>query len=292
MQVTRINMIGKWLKEYFGTKTVKLSIDGGFTCPNIDGTAGYGGCIFCSPEGSGELAGTIENQVKLLSDKWPNIHSYIAYFQSHTNTYGDIDDMRKKFYDALDNPGIVGIAIATRPDCLPPEVLDLLSELNEKTFMWIELGLQTIHGDKINRGYPPEIYDESIKELKKRGIRFVTHLILGLPGETKDDMMESVKHVYRGNPFGIKLHLMNVVKGSAMENLYPGYVPFESLEEYINLVCDILEITPPEITIHRLTGDVPRKILISPWWSYKKRTILNGINMELQKRGTYQGSAL
>lgn len=290
--IVQINTIGQWLKEYFGEKTVKLSIDGGFTCPNRDGTVGYGGCIFCSPGGSGELSGTINEQIELLSKKWPNVNSYIAYFQSHTNTYSSVDDLRKKFYDAIKGPGIVGLAIATRPDCLPYDVLDLLSELNEKTFLWIELGLQTIHGDKINRGYPLSVYDEKLAELKKRGIRVVTHLILGLPGETKEDMLSSVSHVCMGKPFGIKLHLMNVVKGSAMETMYPGYTPFSSPKEYINLVCDIVEQVPEDITIHRLTGDVPRKILISPSWSYKKRTILNGISKELKRRGTHQGSAL
>lgn len=290
--ITQINTIGRWLKQNFGEKVVKLSIDGGFTCPNRDGSIGHGGCIFCSPEGSGELSSNIKDQISLLSKKWPNVKSYIAYFQSHTNTYAPAEELRKKYYEALNTPGVVGIAIATRPDCLPEDVLNLLSELNEKTFLWVELGLQTIHGDRINRGYTLDVYDKSFTELKKRGIRVVTHLILGLPEESKEDMLSSVTYVTKQSPFGIKLHLMNVIKGSSMETLYPGYIPFDSPEEYINLVCDIIETVPEHITIHRLTGDVPRKLLIAPTWSYKKRTILNGIAGELKKRGTHQGSAL
>lgn len=290
--ITQINTIGRWLKQNFGEKVVKLSIDGGFTCPNRDGSIGHGGCIFCSPEGSGELSSNIKDQISLLSKKWPNVKSYIAYFQSHTNTYAPAEELRKKYYEALNTPGMVGIAIATRPDCLPEDVLNLLSELNEKTFLWVELGLQTIHGDRINRGYTLDVYDKSFTELKKRGIRVVTHLILGLPEESKEDMLSSVTYVTKQSPFGIKLHLMNVIKGSSMETLYPGYIPFDSPEEYINLVCDIIETVPEHITIHRLTGDVPRKLLIAPTWSYKKRTILNGIAGELKKRGTHQGSAL
>lgn len=290
--ITQINTIGRWLKQNFGEKVVKLSIDGGFTCPNRDGSIGHGGCIFCSPEGSGELSSNIKDQISLLSKKWPNVKSYIAYFQSHTNTYAPAEELRKKYYEALNTTGMVGIAIATRPDCLPEDVLNLLSELNEKTFLWVELGLQTIHGDRINRGYTLDVYDKSFTELKKRGIRVVTHLILGLPEESKEDMLSSVTYVTKQSPFGIKLHLMNVIKGSSMETLYPGYIPFDSPEEYINLVCDIIETVPEHITIHRLTGDVPRKLLIAPTWSYKKRTILNGIAGELKKRGTHQGSAL
>lgn len=290
--ITQINTIGRWLKQNFGEKVVKLSIDGGFTCPNRDGSIGHGGCIFCSPEGSGELSSNIKDQISLLSKKWPNVKSYIAYFQSHTNTYAPAEELRKKYYEALNTPGMVGIAIATRPDCLPEDVLNLLSELNEETFLWVELGLQTIHGDRINRGYTLDVYDKSFNELKRRGIRVVTHLILGLPEESKEDMLSSVTYVTKQSPFGIKLHLMNVIKGSSMETLYPGYIPFDSPEEYINLVCDIIETVPEHITIHRLTGDVPRKLLIAPTWSYKKRTILNGIAGELKKRGTHQGSAL
>ena len=304
--IIEINSIGWWLKQHFGTKVIKLALDGGFTCPNRDGTCGTGGCIFCSEEGSGELASdaiidmqkAITDQIELRAEKWPKATHFIAYFQSHTNTYAPVSELRTKYeaaLHALDNDpdkSIVGLAIATRPDCLDDDVLELLKDLNEQTFLWVELGLQTIHGDHINRGYELDVYDDAIKKLLALGIRVVTHLILGLPGESKEQMRESVKYVTNQSIFGLKLHLLNVVKGSPMEVMYPGYTPFDSPEEYIDLVCDLLEIIPRDITIHRLTGDMPRKLLIAPEWSYKKRTILNGIAHELRMRGSHQGCKL
>lgn len=263
---------------------VKLSIDGGFTCPNRDGTLSEGGCIFCSPHGSGELASNIPNQIKLLASKWPD-SKYIAYFQSHTNTYAPVDQLRKKFTEALQHPNVVGLAISTRPDCLSDEVLSLLEELNEKTFLWIELGLQTIHdktGEIINRCYPLSTYDLAIEELEKRKIKTVVHLILGLPGESKTEMLQSVKYVCEKDIFGLKLHMLNLVKGSQMEKLYPDYISFRSIDEYAQLVAEAFRIIPPKITIHRITGDVPRNILISPEWSYEKRKILNTINKKIK----------
>ncbi len=286
-----INSISTYLKNHFGHKTVKLAIDGGFTCPNRDGTKGYGGCLFCSEGGGGDFASTIEDQIELLSEKWPNA-KYLAYFQNHTNTYAPVEELRKKYYAALDNPIIEGIVIATRPDCINEEVLDLLCEIKEKHFLWVELGLQTIHektAELINRCYPLSVYDKAIQGLRERGINTVVHLILGLPGETKQDMIDSVNYVTDSGAWGLKLHLLNVVKGSRMEKDYSTYNSFDSIEEYVNFVCDLIEIIPPEITIHRLTGDAPRKILITPEWSYKKRTILNGITRELARRGSYQG---
>lgn len=289
--------ISQDLKNRFGGKIVKLSLDAGFTCPNRDGSKGIGGCSFCSPEGSGELAGGMEEQMSMLSVKWPAVKGYIAYFQSHTNTYAPVERLRRLYEDALAHPGIVGIAIATRPDCLSAEVLDLLEELNQRTFLWVELGLQTIHDTtaiQMNRAYPLSQYDEAVAALDQRHIPTVVHLILGLPDETQNDMKESVRYVTRPLPsgkriYGLKLHLLNVVKGSALANTHPGYVSFDSPEEYIDLVCDLLPQIPSEITIHRLTGDVPRKLLISPVWSYKKRTILNGIVHEMIRRGKTQG---
>ena len=298
MERDRINHIGIWLENHFGDKVVKLSLDGGFTCPNRDGTKGNGGCIFCSPDGSGELASDIESQIELLNGKWPKVHKYIAYFQSHTNTYAPPEVLDLKYSRALDyhvaGSEIVGLAVATRPDCLSEPVLDLLSEYNKKTFLWVELGLQTIHKDNINRCYDLSEYDAAVSRLTERGIRVVSHLILGLPGETKDDMKKSVEYVCRpvcenAHIFGIKLHLLNVVKGSAMETMYPDYVPFGSINEYVSLACDMLEIIPYDVTVHRLTGDVPRSMLVSPEWSYKKRTILNGIAHEMKIRNSTQG---
>ena len=286
-----INSISSYLKEEFGEKTVKLAIDGGFTCPNRDGTISSGGCLFCSEGGGGDFASTIEDQIELLSEKWPKA-KYLAYFQNHTNTYAPVEVLREKYEAALNHPLIEGIVIATRPDCLGDDVLDLLEELNQKHFMWVELGLQTMHEETaalINRGYRLPVYERAMAELKKRGIKTVVHLILGLPGENKEMMTESVKYVVSSGAWGMKLHLLNVVKGSRMEKAYPDYSFFESIEDYVNFVCDLLEIIPPEITIHRMTGDAPRKILMTPEWSYKKRTILNGIHAELKRRGSVQG---
>ena len=330
----RFNSIGCELRKTFGRRTVKLSIDAGFTCPNRDGTCGRGGCAFCSGDGSGELAAhlsapsdiasidisdlssdysgsisgqsddtqnnslmqsvsdSISEQIALLSDKWPDA-AYIAYFQSHTNTYAPVETLRRLYFEALSDPRISGIAIATRPDCLPPDVLDLLEEISRDHYMWVELGLQTIHEETsraMGIGYDLAAYDHAVSELLSRGIRVVTHLILGLPGETEEMMLESVRYVCRQPIFGIKLHLMNVIKTSRLSEMMPDYIPFGSIEEYVDLVVRCLEIIPPGITIHRLTGDVPRRLLIAPEWSYMKRSILNGIHAELRRRGTYQGS--
>ena len=305
----RFNSIGSELRRTFGRRTVKLSIDAGFTCPNRDGTCGYGGCAFCSADGSGELAAhlsadtealasaissSISEQISLLSDKWPDA-AYIAYFQSHTNTYAPVGILRRLYYQALDDPRISGIAIATRPDCLGEDVLDLLEEIRRSHYMWVELGLQTIHKETskaMGIGYDLDTYDRAVSELLSRGIRVVTHLILGLPGETEEMMLDSVRYVCARPIFGIKLHLMNLVKTSRLSEMMPDYVPFGSIEEYVDLVVRCLEIIPPEITIHRLTGDVPRRLLIAPEWSYRKRTILNMINSELAVRDTHQGAAL
>ncbi|MEG0292501.1 MAG: TIGR01212 family radical SAM protein [Anaerovoracaceae bacterium] len=290
--MNRIYRISTYLKEVFGEKVVKLSLDGGFTCPNRDGTKGTGGCVFCSAEGSGELASDIKGQMELLSSKWPNVNKYLAYFQSHTSTYDDVSNLRKQYYDALDNQNVVGIVIATRPDCLNDDVLELLSEINEKTFLWVELGLQTIHEKTrqyLNICYPLSDYDIAVDKLNNFKIKYVSHLILGFPGETKEDMEETVRYITSKNIFGIKLHMLNIVKGSQMAITHPTYNSFETIDDYINTICDLLEMIPENVTIHRLTGDVPRPILLTPHWSYKKRTILNGITHELKRRNTKQG---
>ena len=293
----RYNSISDYLKDEFGTKTVKLSIDAGFTCPNRDGTIAYGGCTFCSAGGSGELASkgsiskAIQEQIDINEKKWPNA-TYIAYFQAHTNTYAPVEVLREKYYEAIKNPNISGIVIATRPDCINNDVLALLEEINQNHFMWIELGLQTIHektSNLLNIGYTLEKYDKAVEELSKRSIKIVTHLILGLPGETYEEMFQSVNYVCQKPIFGLKLHLLNVVKGSKLYKTNPEYTSFESIDEYVDFVVNLLEIIPENITIHRLTGDVPRNLLVSPEWSYKKRTILNKINKELKDRNTFQG---
>lgn len=291
----RYHSVSTYLKDKFGEKTIKLAIDGGFTCPNRDGTKGSGGCIFCSDSGSGEFASDIEGQIRLFSDKWPRA-KYLAYFQNHTNTYAPVSELREKYYAILANPKIEGVVIGTRPDCLSEEVLDLLSEINSTHFLWLELGLQTIHDETarlINRCYDLSVFDDAMRRLSARGIKSVVHLILGLPGESRDQMLESVRYVSSlPDLFGMKLHLLNIVKGSQMEFSYPDYQPFASIEEYVNLVVDCLEIIPPEVTIHRLTGDAPRSILINPPWSFNKRTILNGINDRLNLLDSWQGKRL
>lgn len=299
--IERYNSISTYLKDYFGKKTIKLSIDAGFTCPNRDGRCGYGGCAFCSSGGSGELASeytegkisdAINEQIEIMSDKWPDA-AYLAYFQAHSNTYAPVDELRKKYSEALNDPRISGIVIATRPDCLGEDVLDLLEEINSTHFMWVELGLQSIHEatrDAMNIGYSMDVYNKAVDQLLKRNIRIVTHLILGLPGETNEQMLQSVRFVCEKPIFGLKLHLMNIVSTSALYKSMPDYVSFGSIDEYTDLVIRCLEVIPPDITIHRLTGDVPRSILVSPEWSYRKRTILNDITRKLRERDTYQGA--
>ena len=297
----RYNSISDRLREEFGRKTVKLGIDAGFTCPNRDGTLGYGGCAFCSEGGSGELAAHAEDvsmmsesismQIERLSEKWPDA-AYLAYFQAFTSTYAPVPVLRQRYYEALSDPRISGIVISTRPDCLGEDVLDLLEEINRDHFMWVELGLQTIHratSDAMGMGYDVSDFDRSCRNLASRGIRVVAHLILGLPGETREMMLGSVKHVASMPVYGVKLHLMNVVKNSRLYGMMPGYTPFDSIDEYTELVTECLEYIPEDITIHRLTGDVPRRYLVSPEWSYKKRTILNGINRRLKEKDIRQG---
>jgi len=296
----RYHTLNYEMRNTFKEKVIKLSLDGGFTCPNRDGTLGNRGCIFCGEEGSGEFAASrclsikeqIDEQKKLLSKKW-DTGKYIAYFQNFTNTYSNYEDLKDKYYEALSQEGIVGLAIATRPDCLPEDVLDLLEELNEKTYLWVELGLQTIHertAKFIRRGYSLEVYDKAVNELKKRNIRVVTHLIFGLPGETRDDMIESVKYVASTKTWGVKFHLLYIQRGT---DLYYYYLnnPFHILtrDEYISIVVDGLEYLPPDMVVHRLTGDGKKELLYEPRWSLDKLRVLSGIDRELKDRNSYQG---
>lgn len=300
-QQLRINTINTFLKRQFGHKVAKLSLDGGFTCPNRDGSKATGGCSFCSASGSGDTAAgsgnitqDLETQIQLLSDKWPNAW-YIAYFQSHTNTYAPADELRQKFYAALSHPRVIGLAVATRPDCLPDDVIALLDELNQKTFLWVELGLQSIHADTMtamNLCYTRTDYDNAVDRLLEKDIRIVTHLIFGLPGESPAQMRESVKYACTKKIFGLKLHMLNLVKGSQLERTHPEYVSFQNMEDYIDLVISAIELIPPEITLHRITADAPRQALISPVWSYKKRTILNGIHKAMRQKNSWQGKSL
>ena len=287
------------MKNIFGSKIIKLSLDGGFTCPNRDGTLATKGCIFCGEEGSGEFAASreldikdqIESQKEMMSKKW-NSGKYIAFFQNFTNTYSTYEDLKQKYNAAISEEGVVGLAIATRPDCLSEEVLDLLEEMNKKTFLWIELGLQTIH-DKtakfIRRGYSLDCYDKAIEQLKKRNIKVVTHLIFGLPGESREDSLESVRYVAKTNTWGVKFHLLYIQRETDIYEYYKNN-PFKILsrDEYIELVVDSIELLPPEMVIHRLTGDGKRSLLVEPMWSTDKLRVLSGIDQELKKRDSYQ----
>ena len=290
------------LKKIFGEKTIKLSIDGNFTCPNRDGTRGYGGCIFCSERGSGdftERGKTITEQIveqkQFMSKKWKS-NTYIAYFQNYTNTYDTVDNLRKKYYEALSCENIKGIAIATRPDCINDEIADLLEELNQKTFLWVELGLQTIYnktGEFIRRGYSLEQFDKAVEILKKKNIKTVVHLIMGLPGESISQMLNSVKYISNLNIWGVKIHMLHILKNTDLANYYEKN-PYEilSLEEYVELICDSLELLDKDIVVHRLTGDGKKSDLIEPKWTLHKLKVLSDIDKTLKIRESFQGKNL
>ncbi len=288
------------MKKVFGEKTIKLIIDGGFTCPNRDGTAGDRGCIFCSERGSGDFSSEryksieqqIEEQKQIMSRKWKS-NTYIAYFQNYTNTYDSVENLRKKFYEALDCENIKGLAIATRPDCIDEQVLELLSELNSKTFLWIELGLQS-SDDKtaefLRRGYKTQQFKETCLQLKNKNIRTVVHMIMGLPGETKVNMLNTVKYVAELNLWGVKIHMLHILKGTDLADYYM-HTPFHmlTLEEYVDIVCDSLELLSEETVVHRLTGDGKKSDLIEPLWTLHKLKVLSEIDKALKIRESYQG---
>ena len=280
------------LRERFGCKVYKIALNGGFTCPNRDGTLGTGGCIFCSAGGSGEFAEDadlsiteqIERGKKRVSDKIQN-GKYIAYFQAYTGTYAQIDRLRQLYTEAIDHPDIVALSIATRPDCLPSEVLDLLEELNRIKPVWIELGLQTIHpvtAEYIRRGYSLDIYDKAVSDLHQRGIEVITHVIIGLPGENTDDILKTVRYVCDVGTDGIKLQLLHVLKGTDLEKEYhSGNISILSEDEYINILKACVSIIPETTVIHRLTGDGDKKLLVAPLWSADKKHVYNRIKQEV-----------
>lgn len=293
-------MLNDFLKEKFNEKIYKVSLDGGFTCPNRDGKVSRGGCIFCSENGSGDFTATklksihaqIEEQIDLVSKKYKG-DKYIAYFQNFTNTYAEVSYLRKIYEEALSHEKIVGLAIATRPDCLEDDVLELLVELNKKTFLWVELGLQTVNDDVakyFNRAYETEIYKEASEKLNRLNIKFVTHIIIGLPKEENDDYLKTAIFAQNCGTWGIKLHLMYVVKNTPLEKLYlNGALKVNTKEEYVEKVVNVLENISSEIVVHRLTGDGDRETLVAPLWSIKKIDVLNSIHKELKRRNTYQG---
>ena len=298
--IRKIYMLNDFLKEKFNEKIYKVSLDGGFTCPNRDGKVSKGGCIFCSENGSGDFTATklksihaqIEEQIDLVSKKYKR-DKYIAYFQNFTNTYAEVSYLRKIYEEALSHEKIVGLAIATRPDCLGDDVLELLAELNKKTFLWVELGLQTLNDDVakyFNRAYETEIYKEASEKLNRLNIKFVTHIIIGLPKEEEDDYLKTAIFAQNCGTWGIKLHLMYVVKNTPLEKLYlNGDLKVNTKEEYVEKVVNVLENISSEIVVHRLTGDGDRETLVAPLWSIKKIDVLNSIHKELKRRNTYQG---
>lgn len=290
--------LNHFLREKFGEKVFKISLDAGFTCPNRDGTVSKGGCIFCSPRGSGDFCGSEANLIEqfhqgkeMMNKKWKK-GKYIVYFQAYTNTYADVATLREKYYSVLGMEDVVGIAIATRPDCLPEKVLDLLSEINEKTYLWVELGLQTIHEDTsifINKGYTLNTYINAVKALEARNIEVVTHAILGLPGEDKSRMLETIDFIGNTGTQGIKLHLLHIMKDTRLSKLYEnGAMNVLEKDEYADLVIDCLERLPENMVIHRITGDGPRATLIAPLWSIKKWEVINAIEDKLIMRNTWQ----
>lgn len=280
----------------FGEKLYKLSLDAGFSCPNRDGTLDTRGCIFCSAGGSGDFAGDrsldihqqIEREKLRVSAKYRGSR-YIAYFQAFTNTHAPAAKLEKLFMPVIERPDIAALSIATRPDCLPPETLELLGRLNAIKPVWVELGLQTIHPGSarcIRRGYPLEVFDRALGELKARGIHTIVHLILGLPGETREQMLESVRYVGRAGAGGVKLQLLHVLEGTDLaKDWRDGKFSCMGLDEYASLVADCIESLPPGTVIHRLTGDGPKRILLAPLWSGDKKRVLNTVNAELRRRG-------
>lgn len=279
----------RYLHERFGCKVYKISINGGFTCPNRDGTLGTRGCIFCSAGGSGDFAESpelsITQQIEKGKERVKNkIKSgkYIAYFQAFTNTYAPVETLRKKFTEAINHPDIVMLSVATRPDCLPEEVIELLKELNDIKPVCVELGLQTIHeksAEYIRRGYKLECYDNAVKRLKAAGLEVVCHIILGLPGETKSDMLESVDYACKSGIDGIKLQLLHVLKGTDLAKDYENKkFRVLTMDEYLDILKSCLDIIPKNIVIHRLTGDGAKKDLIAPLWSADKKRVLNAVS--------------
>lgn len=296
----RYHSLNYFLRNKFGEKIYKISLDGGFTCPNRDGKVAKGGCTFCSARGSGDFAGSrilsiteqFADRKEMMEKKWKD-GKYIAYFQAYTNTYAPVEELRKKYEEALAQKNVIALSIATRPDCLDDDILDYLEELNKKTYLWVELGLQTIN-DKtarnFNRGYDFETFDSSLKKLQERGIEVVVHTIFGLPGETKEDMLKTVDYVAHSGAQGVKFHLLHLMQGTKMVEQYEsGELQLLSKEDYIDLICKAIAMIPEEMVVHRLTGDAPRQSLIGPMWSLKKWEVLNAIDKALEDNDIWQG---
>ncbi len=296
----RFYSLNEYCKQTFGGKVYRLSLNGGMTCPNRDGSLSYGGCTFCSEGGSGDFATnyqvSISTQIaeaKTRIQKKTDCNQFIAYFQAYTNTYAPIPHLRRIYTEAIDTPEVVALSIGTRCDCLSNEILDLLEELAKRKPIWIELGLQTIHNTThqiLNTHTTVEQFNSAVVKLKARNIPVIAHVILGLPNETKDMMKETIHHISKLPVSGVKLQLLHILKGTALAKTYEN-TPFSlfELEEYCNFIVDCIELLPPDMIIHRITGDGPRKLLIAPLWSTDKKRVLNTIEKYFKERDTWQG---
>lgn len=289
-----------YLRQKYNTKVFKVSINAGFTCPNIDGSISRGGCTYCSKEGSGDFAGNPKDDLVtqfqamrlMMEKKWPKA-KYIGYFQAFTNTYAPLEVLRDKYEVILEQDNVVGLSISTRPDCIEDDVLEYLDDLNKRTDLWVELGLQTIHDDiskRINRGHDYAIFLDCVNRLRSKNINVVVHIIDGLPGEDHDMMLETAKAISKLDIQGVKIHLLHVIKDTVMARQYDkGQFDLMTKEDYVKIVCDQLEILPQEMVIHRLTGDGKKEDLVGPMWSLKKWEVLNAIDDELKRRDSWQG---
>lgn len=287
--------LNQYLRDTFGQKVYKIAIDGGFTCPNRDGTLDTRGCIFCSGAGSGEFAQnrreSIASQIakgkERVAGKIKN-GKYIAYFQAFTNTYASVSRLRQLYEEAMSQEDIVALSIATRPDCLSEEVIELLEECNRKMPVWVELGLQTIHektAQYIRRGYELSVFDDAVRRLQMAGLSVIVHVILGLPGESREDMLATVDYVGQSGADGIKLQLLHVIRGTDLEREYKqGKFQVMELEEYVQLVADCIALLPKNIVIHRMTGDGDKRTLVAPLWSADKKRVLNRLNQVIRNR--------
>ena len=295
------NRLSERLRERFGCKVYKLALDGGMTCPNRDGKVGYGGCTFCSGDGSGFFAeksrGDLDEQIaraKARVEQKNKGGKYIAYFQSYTNTYAPVEYLKSLFLPIMEREDILGLAIGTRPDCVGDEVVELLAGLNAQKPVWVELGLQTMHDTTacaIRRGYTLDVYDDAIKRLSAAGLETVVHVIFGLPGETRQMMLDTVSHVAHSGADGIKLQLLHILRGTDMAQDYlDGKFETLSMEEYIDILCSAVKLLRPDMVVHRLTGDGAKRELIAPIWSADKKRALNTINTAFEQRNIIQGA--
>lgn len=283
-----------YIRDTFGEKLYKISLNAGTTCPNRDGKVGTGGCIFCSASGSGDFSEdavmSIDEQIELAKKRISGkckCDRYIAYFQSYTNTYGDVDVLREKFLAAARRDDIAAVSIASRPDCFDPEVIDMIKDIIAVKPVWIELGLQTANdrtAQLINRCYDISVYDETMNRLRGLGVHIIVHMIIGLPGETKEDMIDTVRYIVRSGANGIKLQLLHVLRGTVLEKMYEeGVFRALTFAEYADILCDCLKELPPDMVVHRFTGDGPKNILVAPLWSADKKRVINDLNRIISK---------